>query len=328
MIDYQPLFAALKQHYPTQCFTKTVTIQSLWSGYGEIARLQSSDQSLSVIAKIIQPPAVSSHPRGWHSTTSHRRKLSSYINEQNFYQYYAPALNGFSRVAELVASAQCGETSWLLLEDLDAAGYAYRVEQANIDAVGAMLTWLAHFHATFMQQPCEHVWQRGSYWHLATRQDEWQAMPEGRLKVAATQIDERLANCPYKTLLHGDAKVANFCFRADLQKCAAVDFQYVGLGLGIQDVVYMLGSVFNGAELEQYYAKAIECYFRSLRQGLSNAKLNCDHLEKVWRDLLPFAWADFERFLSGWSPGHRKLNHFSAQQTAIALAQLGSTGNT
>jgi hypothetical protein len=43
-------------------------------------------------------------------------------------------------------------------------------------------------------------------------------------------------------------------------------------------------------------------------------------LEAEWRQLLPFAWADFERFLIGWASEHYKLNGFMKEQTNIALA--------
>jgi thiamine kinase-like enzyme len=64
------------------------------------------------------------------------------------------------------------------------------------------------------------------------------------LKEAAPVIDEKLNTCAYKTFVHGDAKLANFCFAPDGQ-VAGVDFQYVGGGCGMKDVAYFIGSCLN-----------------------------------------------------------------------------------
>ena len=42
-------------------------------------------------------------------------------------------------------------------------------------------------------------------------------------------------------------------------------------------------------------------------------------IETEWRPLYPVAWADFERFMLGWSPGHRKLTDYSDATTDRAL---------
>ena len=74
------------------------------------------------------------------------------------------------------------------------------------------LFWLATFHATFMNNSAEGLWDVGTYWHLATRPDELASMEDGKLKNAAAAIDQMLNNCKFQTLVHGDAKLANFCF--------------------------------------------------------------------------------------------------------------------
>ena len=47
--------------------------------------------------------------------------------------------------------------------------------------------------------------------------------------------------------------------------------------------------------------------------------MDAEALEKEWRALYPVAWADFERFMMGWSPGHRKLTEYSDATTERAL---------
>ena len=54
-------------------------IQSLWSGYGEIVRLELRGGDFpSVILKHIKLPEAGDHPRGWNTDVSHQRKIHSY----------------------------------------------------------------------------------------------------------------------------------------------------------------------------------------------------------------------------------------------------------
>jgi len=58
---------------------------------------------------------------------------------------------------------------------------------ANLTAIVLRSTgaWLANFHAAFMgEQPAE-LWTIGTYWHLATRPDEFDALDDSPLKAAA-----------------------------------------------------------------------------------------------------------------------------------------------
>ena len=54
--------------------------------------------------------------------------------------------------------------------------------------------------------------------------------------------------------VHGDAKVDNFCVGTGA--VAAVDFQYVGGGVGVQDVVYLLASCLD-AEARRHHAPSL-----------------------------------------------------------------------
>ena len=171
------------------------------------------------------------------------------------------------------------------------------------------------------------LWPRGTYWHLDTRPDKLAATEDAKLREAAPAIDQRLGNATHRTLLHGDAKVANFCFPVEreggrLQEVAAVDLQYVGGGVGVQDVAYFLGSCLGEEELARSADAHLDRYFEDLGRVLFERGMESAEVEDEWRGLWPFAWADFHRFLAGWAPGHWKLSAFSERVTRSALDEL------
>lgn len=311
------------------------TVQSLWSGYGSIVRIHLEGAGrTSVILKHIAPPPFESpgrpHPRGWDTDRSYQRKVQSYGVEAAFYTRYASRCGPQCRVPEHLAStldddARATGERYLLLQDLDDAGYPERPSRLGRTGVEACLAWLANFHATFMGTAPDALWPVGTYWHLATRSDELDAMDASakRLKRAAAAIDARLSACRYRTLVHGDAKVANFCFagREVGEQVAAVDFQYVGGGCGMKDVAYLLWSCLDDAECAREEERHLSTYFAHLRKALDAAGVDVDvrAVEKEWRELFPWAVADFQRFLLGWFPGHSKLGSYSAQITNAVI---------
>ena len=48
---------------------------------------------------------------------------------------------------------------------------------------------------------------------------------------------------------------------------------------------------------------------------MKTSKYLLDELEADWRPLYRVAWADFHRFMKGWSPGHWKLSDYSERVT-------------
>ena len=320
-------------------------IQSLWSGYGQIVRvrLQGADSDHAgagtAIVKFVDPPESRDHKYGWSGDVSHQRKLRSYDNETHWYRNASQYCGSACRVPQLIgaeASDNDENPSWLLvLEDLDAAGFDLRHRRVSDAQLDECLDWLAHFHATFLfdttdaneKSPSERyqLWPIGTYWHLKTRPDELAAMETGPLKHAAAKIDTRLTQARFPTLVHGDAKLANFCFAAD-DRVAAVDFQYVGAGCGIKDVAYFISSCFSDGECERREQELLSNYFGRLEIALANrvndGSFSFAAIEAEWRALYPVAWADFYRFLAGWSPGHWKMHGYSKRVTESALASL------
>ncbi len=87
----------------------------------------------------------------------------------------------------------------------------------------------------------------------------------------------------------------------------------------MKDVAYFIGSCLTESECERLEAKILDTYFRHLQNALPE---NNDALEQEWRSLYHLAWADFHRFLKGWSPGHWKINSYSERVTAEVIRNL------
>ena len=304
-----------------------VTIQSLWGGYGVIQRAQlTSDPLTHVVLKHIDLSEARQNRRGWGNDLSHERKVKSYQVETHFYRHYADRCNNACRVPQLLAHHyEPGlDRRLLVFEDLDASGFEVRKGRATKIDLKACLSWLAHFHATFLQTPPEGLWPIGTYWHFETRPDEWRVMKSGQLKELASRIDSRLNECEFQTFVHGDAKIANFCFQPEGELVAAVDFQYVGGGCGIKDVVYFFSSCLEENEIEREEDWLLEYYFAKLETALKGmvSQVEFRRLETEWRLLYPIAWADFVRFLEGWAPDHWKMNQYVLQLTKKAIQIL------
>jgi aminoglycoside phosphotransferase (APT) family kinase protein len=195
------------------------------------------------------------------------------------------------------------------------------------------LHWLANFHATFIGQAPTGLWPIGTYWHLATRPDELKALKDQALKQAATKIDQRLNSARYQTIVHGDAKLANFCFsnpsgRGEKLRVAAVDFQYVGGGCGMKDVAYFVGSCLGEQDCERYQQEILDYYFSALELALKsrNSTVDSESLVQEWRALYPLAWTDFHRFVKGWSPGHWKIHGYSERIARAVISQIENEG--
>lgn len=300
-------------------------IQKLWSGYGQILRIQlEGGTSPMVVAKHVRLPNQREHPRGWNSTLSHERKLTSYQVEVAWYRDWSGHCDESCRVARFIMEDCQGEEVLVLMEDLDASGFPLRHENVNDQQLYACLDWLACFHANFMGVKPKGLWKTGTYWHLATRPEELEALDDLPLKNAALTIDRRLSDARHQTLVHGDAKLANFCFSVDDSRAAAVDFQYVGGGCGMKDLAYFLGSCLNEASCEAREGELLNHYFATLRMALMDKqpKVDIDDIEQEWRMLFPLAWTDFHRFLKGWSPGHWKINSYSERLAKGVITNL------
>jgi aminoglycoside phosphotransferase (APT) family kinase protein len=267
-------------------------IQALWGGYGEIFRVYFTgiDRETAIV-KRVAPPASG-------DDEGHARKLRSYEVEAAWYRRFAPRCGEACRVAALLGLREDATERSFLFEDLDAAGFAERRPGTTPAEIDACLRWLAALHATFLGEAPEGLWFQGTYWHLATRRRELEAVADAELARAAPALDEKLQNARFRTLLHGDPKAENFGFAPGAARVAAVDFQYAGGGCGMKDVAHFLwGSVAvdeMGGELARY--------FDHLRRELGARGVDPEPVVAEWSALFPIAFADFARFLAGWAP--------------------------
>ena len=303
-------------------------IQELWSGYGKILRVRvdGGTGTGTVVVKHVRLPGSSEHPRGWNSDLSHQRKVKSYEVETAWYQHWGDRCDAGCRIPAFLAFGRQGDEVLIVLEDLDAAGYPARLGQVGWRQIEICLRWLAQFHAIFMGSEPAGLWETGTYWHLGTRSEELEVLEDHRLKSAAKTIDGCLNSARYQTLVHGDAKLANFCFTEDGGRVAAVDFQYVGGGCGMKDVAYFVGSCLGEKACEEMESQLLDCYFDALGSALAEhqSSLDVSAICAEWRELYPVAWADFHRFLKGWSPGHWKVNSYSERLVEQVVTSFGT----
>jgi len=307
-------------------------IQGVWGGYGELFRVSlQGGKTSSVIVKLVNTPQPSSHPKGWNTTLSHQRKLHSYQVEANWYKKYAHLHDVACYVPRCIASQSDQKLNLLILEDLAQVGFPVVKATATLEEAQTCIKWLANFHALHLQvnrnQKYQDLWETGTYWHLATRPDELAALQDQPLKTAAKRIDQLLTDSPFQTLVHGDAKLANFCFSEDAKNVAAVDFQYVGKGCGMKDLILFISSAIPPEECATLQDTLIDYYFICLSEAVIATEKQIDpiQLEQAWRPLYAIAWADFQRFVKGWSPAHWKINDYTEQLTEQALQSLSQS---
>ncbi len=292
-------------------------IKSLWGGVGQIYRTRYLGKAVVIKSFVLKEN---------EDSDSYRRKKQSMINEAAFYSYADKQLLPVV-VPERVDFIQ-GKTHFdLTLTCLSEKGF-YRLNERSTYDDFALLTRaldeLAAFHSHFIHEKVKGAWYFGGYYHLATREYEWQNMPQGPLRDHANMISGRLSNCAITTTIHGDAKRSNIMLsRAGL---AWVDFQYAGKGVGVSDLVTLLVSFLTNQHSHAKWQAAIDHYFDALKTHLT-LRFDAEKVESVialWQDLVPFAFADYERFLQGWRFDSKKRTEFVKAMTnkALGLCEL------
>jgi hypothetical protein len=306
---------------PIQSVSPERHIQSLWAGYGSVSSVSictASNETVSLIIKRVTPPSDG-------VGISHERKVKSYCAEAYFYQHLASQLSPYSAscVVPHSYSIQSKDGGFLFCMSDLRHDFSDSNGSLSIDHTKAALRWLAHFHATFWNNSSiptfnndndthtdlHGIWECGGYWHFETRQDEWQDISSSSswktLKQCAGVIDERMKqDDQFHTVCHGDFKSANILLDPDGTKCAAVDFQYVGGGYGMKDVVMLLVSSCSSGrgDTKRWESDMLQFYHETLTNALSqrpNQNTNMYSLEVATMHF-ELCLLDYVRFMAGW----------------------------
>lgn len=94
----------------------------------------------------------------------------------------------------------------------------------------------------------------------------------------------------------------------------------------MKDIAYFISSCFSDDECERREQELLDNYFGRLKRALVSRSdidpASFAGVEAEWRAMYPVAWADFYRFLAGWSPGHWKMHGYSKRVTELVVESL------
>jgi hypothetical protein len=277
------------------------SVATLWGGMGAVYELCANSRNARVtfIVKVVRMP------KG-RLSVGDERKRKSYEVESRFY--------ADGHAVKLIA-AGCNVPRPLLVERSEdgtnviiaMTKLSGRSDDSDLDRARAetALTFLAKLHSVYWGREragaavAAGLQSQGAYWFLDTRRDEWERMPtkgwEGRLRLAARALDERLKADPMQTIVHGDAKEANMVF--DVAGAVGFcDFQYVGMAPPSKDLAYCLCCASSTPAAE---AALLKHYHNELSTRLAaqgDASPSLDALATS----TSLAYCDLGRWMSGW----------------------------
>lgn len=239
------------------------------------------------------------------------------------------------------------------MEDLSTE-YPRSTSAYSFDQAMVAMKWLAGFHAAFwgldipelattveaplkVENPDETkgVWRQGGYWYLDTRREELESMVDSQEyewlspAVAETVQDLlRREDVPGRTLIHGDMKAANIVFSETWKECAMYDFQYVGKGLGVQDIVKLLGTSVGRQIMRDdgLVERLLTGYHEELARRLeAMGKDLGGYTREVMEKQLEVAMVDWYRFQAGW--GFWGNGWVSEKKVRATVARLEKQGD-
>jgi hypothetical protein len=278
------------------------TVQSLWAGYGAIFSCTADGDRL--IVKHFTPPA---HRRVENDSEDHRRKLRSYSVERVFYEALSQKLIDAGCIIPSCVGCIDGDDGSIaiVMRDLGEHYGSYDIRRGNclnMEEGKRLLSYLARFHAVFWNaRPPEGLWDEGCFWQLGTRMDELQYLDNswrrwGLDRAMAMKIHEKVLHLPHRTIVHGDAKAANFFWFKE--QVGGYDLQYTGGGSPMKDVAYMLGCSMQEHLIHAHEEVLLRHYHAELTSLLSPEHA-ADYTFETMQEAYDLCVADLVRFMCG-----------------------------
>ena len=287
--------------------TDVTVIQSLWANYGKLYRCQAArrrddETATQLVVKHFAPPLSASD-----DSEDHLRKMRSYEVESAFYEKLsAKMIDRGCIVPELVGCTREGQSIALVMRDLGAQYGSFTVRRGNcmdMDEAKQLLRYLARFHGINWGQSVEGLWPEGSFWQLGTRMDELQYLDTswkryGLDRDMALRIHELVTSLPHRTIVHGDAKAANFFWFDERGDVGGYDLQYVGGASPMRDIAYTLGCSLQEHLIERHEEALLRFYHGELLSHLS-PKDAAGFTFETMQDAYDLCVADLVRFMCG-----------------------------
>lgn len=274
-------------------------VQSLWAGYGRLYSCIADGDSL--IVKHFTPPGTNEK-----ESEDHMRKLKSYSVERVFYETLSQKL--IDRGCIVPACVGCVEENGsiaIVMRDLGAQYGDYDVRRGNclnMEEGKRLLSYLARFHAVnWGQASVEGLWDEGSFWQLGTRMEELRFLDSswkrwGLDREMALRIHALVRELPHRTIVHGDAKAANFFWFSDA--VGGYDLQYAGSGSPMRDIAYTLGCSMQEHLIEAHEESLLRHYHDELSSLLAPEHAAAYSFETM-QEAYDLCVADLVRFMCG-----------------------------
>lgn len=283
---------------------------SLWAGYGQLVSVQATNvynKQCSLVIKHFIPPR-----RRHDGSEDHCRKVRSYSVESWFYRGISSRMRERGVLVPELKGVLEEDGVMIVMSDLCEHGtyYTKRGNQLNLEEGKALLSWLAKFHAVHWRtrDPPQGLWDEGSFWQLGTRREELDDMEEvwvrrGLNRKTAEDIHEAIVKSRFRTVIHGDAKAANFFFYPAGQHDGSLliggyDFQYSGMATPLRDVAYVMCCSIKGDLVEACEDELLSHYYTELTRALRPDDADEYSMEEL-EVMYELCVVDLARFMSG-----------------------------
>ena len=231
--------------------------------------------------------------------------IGTYLKEGRFYRELASGLDVRAPRCFGVALDETAGLSVLVLEDLAPADQGDQISGCPPEGAAAAIAEAAALHAPRWGDPrlLDHAWLSApSQEGTDGIQQIYQAVWPGFVERYAHRLDDDVLTLGVRfgvglpgwaarrregplTVVHGDFRLDNLLFRPGGHRVGVVDWQTVALGIGTDDVSYLLGAGLLPGDLRDHEVELVRGYHEDLvRRGVPDYPW-----ERCWDDYVRFS---------------------------------------